>query len=255
MNGRVVIAFLRRALRATDNPALDAALRHANRAQKPVLALVVESAKVGFSDGLGELAARLRQRSVPLVVRAEAEAVHTLAAEVDAALVVADGLLALAPATAPLIIVEDEGLIARASLRAAGPEAARLLLEHELARGLSTPREPSGHRFYRDGLALRGAVVDGDRKGGERAAETALRHFVREELVGYAARRRSSSTAALGSLARPIERGHLGVRQVARAVLAAAQAPRVDRDAFVHDLLVERELALAFEGGALAHAA
>jgi deoxyribodipyrimidine photolyase len=73
-----VLVSLTRSLRAVDNAPLDAAIQIANREARTVVALVdrVAAHRPEALDGIGALAARLRQRSVPLVVRADGDLGH-----------------------------------------------------------------------------------------------------------------------------------------------------------------------------------
>src|SRR5581483_197731 len=83
----------------------------------------------------------------------------------------------------------------------------------------------------------------GGKRGGRRAALERLRAFLRGGLEGYAAERNDLAQEHGSGLSPWLHFGHIAAVEVARAV-AAASAPRADRDAFLEQLVVRRELAL-----------
>jgi deoxyribodipyrimidine photo-lyase len=72
-----------------------------------------------------------------------------------------------------------------------------------------------------------------------------LRAFLREGLPGYATRRNDPSRRGTSRLSPYLHFGHLGPRAVALAV-RDADAPAEDREAFLEELLVRRELAVNY---------
>jgi deoxyribodipyrimidine photo-lyase len=72
-----------------------------------------------------------------------------------------------------------------------------------------------------------------------------LARFVRERLRGYADGRNHPELDATSQLSPYLHFGHIGPREVARAV-RDADAPREDRDAFLEEFIVRRELAVNF---------
>jgi deoxyribodipyrimidine photo-lyase len=82
-------------------------------------------------------------------------------------------------------------------------------------------------------------------RGGTRAAERALARFIDARLTGYATRRNHPELDATSQLSPWLHFGHIGPRTIARAVRGAT-APVADRDAFLEEFIVRRELAVNF---------
>jgi deoxyribodipyrimidine photo-lyase len=81
--------------------------------------------------------------------------------------------------------------------------------------------------------------------GGRRAGLARLRGFVRDRLRGYASGRSHPELEATSRLSPFLHFGQLGPREVALAV-RGSDAPRVDCQAFIEQLIVRRELAVNF---------
>lgn len=81
--------------------------------------------------------------------------------------------------------------------------------------------------------------------GGAAAGRRRLRHFVQHGLAGYAAGRNEPARDATSGLSPYLHFGQLGPREVAVAVRDAG-APAEDRQAFLEQLIVRRELAVNF---------
>ena len=79
--------------------------------------------------------------------------------------------------------------------------------------------------------------------GGSQAAEQALDRFVCCGLTGYAARRRHPEDEAVSRLSPYLQYGQIAVQRVARQVTETAGVDPADRDAFLDELIVRRELA------------
>lgn len=84
--------------------------------------------------------------------------------------------------------------------------------------------------------------VPGER-GGTRAALARLAAFVRERLPGYAEGRNEPAGDRASRLSAHLHFGHLGALEVALAA-RGSEAPPADREAFLEELIVRRELAL-----------
>jgi deoxyribodipyrimidine photo-lyase len=82
-------------------------------------------------------------------------------------------------------------------------------------------------------------------RGGRDAALDRLHGFVGDLLDGYAERRRDAGIEGTSRLSPYLHFGHVGALEVALAV-ADAPAPRRDREAFLEELIVRRELAYNF---------
>jgi len=109
--------------------------------------------------------------------------------------------------------------------RPASPEPSMTLLRMVKVDG-SVPAAPGIHGGTSRGLAI-------------------LRRFVRQRLIGYASRRNRPELDATSRLSPYLHFGHLGPHTVAMAVMKG-DAPAYDRDAFLEEMIVRRELAINF---------
>ena len=82
-------------------------------------------------------------------------------------------------------------------------------------------------------------------RGGTQAALRRLRKFLRDGLPGYAENRNEPSLAQTSGMSPYLHFGHLGAGQIALAA-RQADAPQPDKDAFLEELIVRRELGLNF---------
>jgi len=82
-------------------------------------------------------------------------------------------------------------------------------------------------------------------RGGSHAARDVLRRFLAERLAGYAEHRNHPERDATSQLSPYLHFGHIGPHTVALAV-RDADAPVRDREAFLEELIVRRELAVNF---------
>jgi deoxyribodipyrimidine photo-lyase len=81
--------------------------------------------------------------------------------------------------------------------------------------------------------------------GGEVAARKLLKEFVATRLSGYATKRNEPSLQHTSTLAAYLHFGHISPLEIALAV-GASGAPKVDRDAYLEELIVRRELSINF---------
>ncbi len=77
---------------------------------------------------------------------------------------------------------------------------------------------------------------------GEKAAHKALQDFLKHRLIGYAERRNDPTKDGISHLSPYLHYGMIAPLTVALAV-RGADAPRADRDAYLEELIVRRELA------------
>ena len=77
---------------------------------------------------------------------------------------------------------------------------------------------------------------------GERAAKKTLRHFIRHNLASYATKRNDPNLSALSNLSPYLHFGQISAQRVAQEVRDAG-APGADREAFLEELIIRRELA------------
>jgi deoxyribodipyrimidine photo-lyase len=274
---------MQRAQRGVDNPALDLAIEAGNLLSRPVVAFlgVVPfyphanlRAYTFLAQGIPDIASSLTKRRVGFVLRAWPD--HHLAKfcdEVKPSLVIGD--------ENPLR--ETEGWRQTATQRLHVPlwtvEAdvivpGKLLLKEQYAARTIRPRihallgeflKPVPNLKARAAwqrpahlLSLRAdsdivsklpinrsvAPVTSFRGGAEEATRI-LKRFVHKRLPGYATRRNHPDLDGTSRLSPYLHFGHIGPRTVALAV-REAEAPQLDREAFLEELIVRRELGINF---------
>ena len=281
--GRAVVYWMQRAQRGADNPALDAAIEAGNALGLPVVVFFGLTPAYPnanrrhyrfMAEGFADIAAQLAGRHVGFVIRRspDHDAVR-FCEEVGAALVIGDEnplrepeawrAAAAARLRVPFWTVDADVVVPTALLLkeqfaartirprmrplipeylAAGPEPrARVRWQPPDAPGGITPAVDAI-----DGLPLDGSVsAVRAMTGGPKAAERVLRRFLRDRLAGYATNRNHPELDGTSQLSPYLHFGHIGPRAVARAV-RDADAPREDRDAFLEEFIVRRELAVNF---------
>jgi deoxyribodipyrimidine photo-lyase len=280
--GEAVVYWMQRAQRADDNAALDLAIEIGNELDKPV---VVFFGLVPFyphgnwrhyrflADGLPELAAGLARRRVGFVLRRHPD--HALARFLDdvrPCLVVGDENPLREPEQwrrkvaerlrVRLVTVDADVVVPSRLFEREQPGAYTLRprLRALLPRFLMPSSAPVARRRFRappvlarldprapilDGFAIDRSVAPVATPGGRAAAVATLHSFVAERLDGYGRDRNLPELDATSRLSAYLHFGQLGPREVALEVRASA-APRADRDAFLEQLIVRRELAINF---------
>lgn len=280
--GRCVVYWMQRAQRAVDNPALDTAIEAANILGKPV---VVFFALVSYPnanwrhyqfmvEALADTAARLAKRNVGFVLRRHPDSdLAVFCEEARASLVVGDENPLREPERwrqelarklhVPFWTV-DADVIVPSKLLVKEQFAARTIRPriHALLPKFFAPgAEPRPRVVWKATHGLRWLsttddLLDGfplDRstrpvtalRGGTDKALKALRQFITQRLVSYAAQRNEPALAGTSQLSPYLHFGHIGPRIVALAVCDAG-APAADRDAFLEQMIVRRELAVNF---------
>jgi deoxyribodipyrimidine photo-lyase len=283
VDGRCVVYWMQRAQRGLDNPALDIAIHAANTLGLPLvafLAIVPVYPNANWrhyqflAEGLADIACDLRTRRVGFVVRRMPDLdVAAFCAEVSPALVVGDENPMREPeawrrrvadqlrvpfwtvdadVVVPTRLLEREQYAAR-TMR---PRIAKLIptflhdIPHPHVRVAwkwpDNPADQSPDASVLDELALDRSVSPVSTvHGGSRDAERALKRFLDERLRGYAVNRNHPDLDGTSQLSPFLHFGHIGPLTVARAV-RHADAPRADRDAFLEQFIVRRELAFNF---------
>jgi deoxyribodipyrimidine photo-lyase len=279
--GRPVVYWMQRSFRGRENPALEQALALANSRRCGLWVLVVldgsypEANARHFAfllEGLSDVGDALRERGIPLVVRAGRFLDEVaLAADTAGALVcdehpepfgralraaVGDRApcLALAvegDAVIPPEVLADHAHIAARTLR---PAVHRLLPEflHPVAdtEMAGPPPEPPlpGVDFRAPGFlsevlgVSNGPSASPFFRGGQAEGRRRLRRFVEHELEDYADGHHRADLDTGSHLGPYLHFGHLGPLEVAIAALEAGQGPGVS--AFVEQVIVRRELAI-----------
>ncbi|HYC77813.1 MAG TPA: deoxyribodipyrimidine photo-lyase [Planctomycetota bacterium] len=283
LRGASVVYWMQRSQRARDNAALDFAIETADALGLPVHVFFAPvpffpRANLRAYDflfrGVPDLAREVRARGASFVFRVFPD--HDLAAfarEVQAALVVGDEnplreteawrQEAARRLAVPFVTVDADVVVPTAcfpkqefAARTLRPKH-RALLDTFLAAP-TTPRRarvaakapppsldpdaaavPEAWRIDRSVPPVRSVP------SGPVAARAALDAFLAERLTGYAETRNRPDLDACSRLSAYLHFGHLGPAEVARAV-RAADAPQADREAFLEELLVRRELAINF---------
>lgn len=281
--GRAVVYWMQRAQRADDNPALDLAIAAANEVRKPLVVLFVIDPRYPSSnlrhfhfmlEGLAEIPAALAGRGAGFVARVGGrDEVARFCAEVGAVALVGDENplrhgerwrrdvareLRVPFWTVDADVVVPSALMPKEQWSAATirpritrhldlclrvPARRRAAVPWAPPRGLASVRPEPG---LADGLPLDRSVQPvAAWRGGRRAALAHLREFVRTRLDGYATTRNKPEKDGTSRLSPHLHFGQLGPREVALAV-RGADAPLADRQAFMEELVVRRELAVNF---------
>lgn len=288
-----VLCWLQQAQRAADNHALEYAVALAARHQRPVAVVVVlDPAEPGFTErnatfaieGLRDLRADLRVRSIDLFVRLGPTVEAVAAAARDAAALVVDrGYLRhqraqrqrlTATVACPLVEIEGEAIVPVAAASPKAEYAARTLRPKlwralERFRGLPVRVDADlphadapplgGHRDVTDALddvpALVAALAPDARarsvatwfQGGARAAHATLERFISSALPTYATARNQPQRDAVSHLGMYLRHGHIAPQRVLHEVTRVREGGDLASepfDAFVEELLVRRELAI-----------
>lgn len=279
--GEAVVYWMQRAQRAEDNPALDVAIACANELGKPCvvfLGIVPFYPRANWRhydflvSGLADLGEGLAKRGVGFVLRRHPE--HQLApflSEVKPALVIGDEN----PMNEPRAWREKVADLVKVPLWTVDADVivpSRLLLKEQFAARTMRPRihkllpdffhpphdQNALHAFTRkvtsrpldahflDGFKMDRSVapVPG-RRGGTKEAHRLLQRFVEHRLKTYGEDRNDPALAGTSQLSAALHFGHIGPRTVALAV-RDADAPQVERDSFLEEFIVRRELAINF---------
>jgi deoxyribodipyrimidine photo-lyase len=282
-DGRAVVYWMQRAQRGIDNPALDVAIRAANLLRLPVVVFLgmvpfypnANRRHYTFlAQGFADLAASLRRRRVGFVLRhAPDHRLDAFCTEVGAALVVGDENPMREPerwrrraaevlrvpiwtvdadVVVPSVLLAKEQYAARTMRPRIQPLISRYLVDDDeptarVAWNPATPPrgiEPTACALDRLRVSDAAAPVAGI-TGGSAEAQKVLRRFIRHRLCGYSTNRNHPDQDGTSALSPYLHFGHIGPRQVARAV-KDADAPREDRHAFLEQFIVRRELAINF---------
>jgi deoxyribodipyrimidine photo-lyase len=282
LDGRCVVYWMQRAQRAVDNPALNAAIDTGNCLGKPVVVFFQLLPRANANqrhyqflvEGLGDVAAELRKRKVGLVVRRSPE--HGLlrfCSEVRPCLVISDeNPLAEAERTKSKITQKislpfwtvDADVIVPSKLLTKEHYAARTIrprIHALLPQYLREVENPAAKFPWRPPAQLLSLAPDRtllddfpiDRSvapsasfhGGHREAQRCLDRFLRLRLKGYAKQRNQPDLDGTSQLSPYLHFGQISVNRIALAV-RNTDAPAEDRQAFLEELIIRRELAVNF---------
>ena len=279
--GTCVVYWMQRAQRGVDNPALNISVEAANALGKPV---VVFFAPVPFyphanlrhyqflAEGIPDIAEALEKRNVGFVLRKYPD--HSLLKfcdEVKPALVVGDEnplretehwrQVATKRLKVPLWTV-DADVIVPSRLLEKEQYAAHIIrprLESRLEQYLVAPGNPKAKITWKRQAKLHTLTPDLDLtegwkldrsvgpvtsfKGGSSEAARLLKEFVSKKLEGYGKRRSHPEVDATSRLSPYLHFGHISPITAALAV-QNSDAPKADRESFINELLIWRELAI-----------
>ncbi len=284
--GRWVLYWMQQSQRAHDNPALEYAIRQANRLELPVLVVFgltdtypqANARHYRFMlEGLAETSRTLAGRRIRLVVRRgePPEVVRELAPK--AAMVVCDvGYTRIqrqwrrevARAAGCRVVAVEGDVVVPVTLVSAKAEYAARTIRPRINRHLEDflvpcpryrPKHDSRNLEIRgldldhlDGL-LTGLEIDCSVapvpqffKGGPREANRRLRNFIRRKLHRYEAHRNQPQNDDVSCMSPYLHFGQISPVIVALAVRDASQGQGIDRAAYLEELIVRRELAANF---------
>ena len=275
--GRYVLYWMQASQRTRFNHALEHAIGRANALRLPVT--------VGFGlmddypeanarhyafmlQGLRDVGVGLAKRNIGFVVARGAPAEVALKLSRDAALVVCDrGYLRhqkqwrdhVADEARCEVVEVESDVVVPVEVASDKHEFAARTLRPKIQRHLPTYLKPVTHARVRvkgdakaqatfdlESLRLDRSVAPSTRfTGGELAARKLLRTFIASKLRGYATRRNEPSLQHTSTLAAYLHFGHISPVEIALAV-SASSAPKADRDAYLEELIVRRELSVNF---------
>ncbi len=282
--GRCVVYWMQRAQRALDNPALDHAIALGNALKLPVLAVFGLTADYPGAhrrhyrflvDALPETRDAMKAKGVPLVVRLGPpnKVAAAVAIEAGAAIVVGDenpvrvGQAWRDAVAADLKVpfrVVDADVVVPTSLFPKEEFAARTIRPkiHKVWDQYLKPRPgpkarvawgkkatPAGEPIDPDALMAKlkvGGVAEvAGYDGGTAEALRRLRRFVDHRLPRYATLRNEPTPYMTSELSAHLHFGHISPLTIALAVMDA-DAPQADKDAYLEELIVRRELSINF---------
>jgi deoxyribodipyrimidine photo-lyase len=282
-NGSCVLYWMQRSQRALDNPALDIAIRLGNELRKPVvvfLGLVPFYPHANLRhyhflvEGLPDLAAGLRKRNVGFLLRSWPD--HRLLSvceELDPCIVVGDENPLREPESwrrkiARLLRVPfwtvDADVIVPSKLLEKQQYAARTIrprIKLFLPQFLVPPGNPRAQTSWRPPRRLLNLSAEADLlagwkidrsvspvlsfHGGTSEALRLLKQFVKHKLPRYAEHRNLPELDGTSRLSPYLHFGQIGPLTIALAV-QRADAPAKQKEAFLEQLIVRRELAVNF---------
>ncbi len=284
--GQYVLYWMQQSQRESHNPALEYAIEHANELGKPLLCAFGLTAAYPDAnlrhfafmlEGLAETAAALAERGIKLVGRIGSP--PEVAAELagDAALVVCDrGYLRhqrawrkeLAGASAAAVVQVEGDVVVPVEVASDKQEWAARTIRGKINRHRddfirplrrnrpsksSMPLHVTGDVDFRNPSAVL-AELDIDRSvpetprfaAGTRAAQSLLTTFLRRDLDGYADARNDPASPQASRLSPYLHFGQISPVEIAVKVGRAGSGSSDDKEAFLEELIVRRELAMNF---------
>ena len=283
LDGTCVVYWMQRSQRATDNPALNIAVRAANALTKPVVVFFGLRRSAHHANyrhyyfmlqGLVDVAKGLQKRGIGFVLRRHPDHdIRQFCAQVRPCLVIGDedplrraewGRARAARELAASFWTVDSDVIVPSRLLGKEHYAARTIrpkIHKELPRFLTRVSDPRVKVRWKNAIRLQSrdpetklldeltmdrAVGAADSfTGGSAAAHSILERFLTDRLNGYAKNRNHPDIDGTSQLSPYLHFGNVGPQTVALAV-KHADAPAEDRKAFLEEFIVRRELAVNF---------
>jgi deoxyribodipyrimidine photo-lyase len=281
-----VLYWMQQSQRAHDNPALEFAIQQANRLGLPPLVCFglmdgyPEANRRHYRfmlEGLADTRTLLARRRIRLVVRRGAPKDVALTLADAAALVVCDvgytrhqrqwRRVVARQAPCPVAAVEGDVVVPVAVVSSKAEYAARTM-RPKLQRHLPTYLQPCPRYRPKHGsldLSAPGLPLDDlDRlldplaidqdvapvtrffKGGPTEAKRRLRHFTTHRLARYTAHRNQPQTDDVSGMSPYLHFGQISPAFIALKIRDAASGTQADRDAYLEELVVRRELAVNY---------
>ena len=279
-DGLCVVYWMRRSLRARDNPALEIAIQVGNTLGKPVLVFfgLVPVANANLRHyaflvrGLPEIHEELTRRRVGFVIRRYPDhSIIKLCNQVRAALLVTDENPLRGPEQRLSRVVRDlripvwsvdSDVIVPGSLIPTKQYAARVirpkllrLREEFLIKGRNRVAKIAWRRTLPslrcDQSCIEGLKIDRSvqpvkgRRGGTQAALRALSEFIRHRLADYPTQRNHPEAEGTSELSAYLHFGQISPVTVVLQVLKSP-APQSAKEAFLDQLITWRELSINF---------
>ena len=285
-DGTYVLYWMQQSQRADANPALEHAIRLGNERRQGVIvgfglmADYPEANQRHFAfmlEGLAETAGALTERGIKLVARFGAPDQVALDLAEQASLVICDrGYLrhqrqwrrrvadqsgkqviqVEGDCVVPVETVSDKREYAARTLR---PKINRLRDDYLQSISATEPRKSSLPLPITTDIDLRrpdevlkqlslDTTVERSARftGGTAAARVRLEHFIRTHLAGYGTARNDPAAPQCSELSPYLHFGQISPVEIAGKVLAAQSGSRQDKEAFLEELIVRRELAVNF---------
>ncbi len=285
-DGAYVLYWMQQSQRAHSNPALEYAVAQANGLQCPLLVVFGLTDRYPEAnlrhyafmlEGLADAAAALERRGIAFVLRRGDPPQVALRFAARAKLVVCDaGYLrpqrawraaVAGHAGRRVVAVEGDAVVPVATASERPEFAARTLrprLNRQRDRFLTKTRsarpthrlaslpaaselDPAHPAALLDRLDIDRSVAPSSRfHGGHRAARRLLARFIGDGLAGYATARNDPSTPRCSQLSPYLHFGQISPVEIAVDIRDAAIGDEADREAFLEELIVRRELAINY---------
>jgi len=282
---KYVLYWMQASQRTRFNHALEYAIGRANELRLPVVVgfgLMDDYPEANarhyafMLQGLRDVEAALAKRGIPFMMQRGVPAEVALRLSRDAAIVVCDrGYLRhqkqwrdeVADRARCEVVEVESDVVVPVEVASDKPEFAARTLRPRIHKHVDNYLKPVTHRRVRIAaktqatrravrasdpvaalakLKLDRSVAPSNRfTGGEVAARKLLRAFIANKLRGYVSNRSEPSLQHTSTLAAYLHFGHISPLEIALGV-SNSSSPKVDRDVYLEELIIRRELAINF---------